>query len=138
MAGFELLDAVDHRVRRGDVFVGQIFVERKQVNVAADRRMAEQRFQFRSEQKRRRIQRPIERLFAEPVARQKEPLLRAIPDRKREHAVQFLQHLFAVLFVKMDQNFGVGVRVKLMPRLFEFLAQGAIIVNFAVEDDPAG
>ncbi len=85
--------------------------------------------------------RVVERLDAQRIAREKHrgcgaaATLRHFDDREREHAAQSGDGLFAPLLVGVDDYFGVGAREESVALGFEFLAQFAEIVNFAVEDD---
>jgi hypothetical protein len=45
---------------------------------------------------------------------------------------------FAVFFKEVNDGFGVAIGAVLMAALNQRLAQRAMIVNFAVEDDPEG
>ena len=83
----------------------------------------------------------IERLDAQRIARQKHrgcgaaATLRHFGDRKREHAAQFGDGMFAPLFIGVDDYFGIRARQESVAFVFQFLAQFAEIVNFAVVDD---
>ena len=77
----------------------------------------------------------MQRLFPGAVAREKQRLVEAVPNRKREHAAQAAQHVRAVFFVAVQNRLRVGMRFERMPRLFERLPEFLKIVNFAVEDD---
>src|SRR6185503_8838243 len=80
-----------------------------------------------------------QRLFAEPVARQKKPGPRLVPDREREHAVEAERQLGAPLFVAMDEDFRIGViRLEAMTAVFQQSPQFYVVVDFAVEDDADG
>src|SRR6187431_3214878 len=80
-----------------------------------------------------------QRLLAKPVARQKKPGLRLVPDREREHAVEAERQLGAPLFVAMDEDFRIRViRVKAMTAVFQQSPQFDVVVDFAVEDDADG
>ena len=76
-----------------------------------------------------------ERLFAQPIARQQQQVPPAVPQRHGEHAPQPLDTLDAVLLVRVDDDFGVGLRRKPMPAAFEVLAQLEEVVDLAVVDD---
>ena len=60
-----------------------------------------------------------------------------IPDRQREHAVEALGEFFAPLLPSVDQHFGIGmVRAEAVSLGLEFATQFAMVIDFAVEDDP--
>jgi hypothetical protein len=76
-----------------------------------------------------------ERLLAEPVAGEHEPLPLRVPDREREHAIQRLGAPLPELLVKMDQDLGVAARLEAVPLRLERAAQLLVVVDLAVEDD---
>ncbi len=74
--------------------------------------------------------------FTPSGSRRQEKFTRpSIPDRKREHAAQALQHLLAEVLEKMQQHFRVRGRFENMPARKQFRAQFAVVVNFAIEYD---
>ena len=78
----------------------------------------------------------MQRLLAQPVARENELAFRLVVNRKTEHAAQFLHAFRAHLFVEMNDDFGIGLGVEAMTALFQFGAELRKIVDFAIEDDP--
>src|SRR5262249_5900382 len=76
------------------------------------------------------------RLFAHPIACDEKALAALVPQREREHPVQAPDQFVAMIFVKMDDDFGVGMRAELMASREEPLAQFLEVVNLAVEDHP--
>ena len=61
-----------------------------------------------------------------------------VPDRQTEHPAQARDRLLTPLLVSVDDDFGIGGRIETMPRRFELAPELAIVVDFAVEDDPHG
>ena len=59
-----------------------------------------------------------------------------VPQRKCENSIETRQKRFTLIFVKMHKHFGVARRAKAMSARFEIAAQFAMIVDFAVEDNP--
>src|SRR5216684_4542483 len=80
----------------------------------------------------------MQRFLAEAVACDQERLAALVPEGECKHATQFLHAIGAHLFVKMNNDFGIGVSIKTMAAGFEFRPQFRKIVNFAIEDDPRG
>jgi hypothetical protein len=76
----------------------------------------------------------IERLDAESIARNEQPLLTDIPDGKSEHAAQPCGHRFAPLLVPVDDNFGIRSRPERVTTSDELGAQLGKVIDFAVED----
>ena len=79
-----------------------------------------------------------QRLLAEPVAGEQQAPLPQVANRKREHAVEVIDAVVAVLFVGVNDRFGVGLGAELMAAGLELAAQFAVVIDFAVEDDPDG
>ena len=93
-----------------------------------------------SRQCRRKAQTPgrlgvIERLDAEPVAREHDAAGLALPDRESEHAVEALDAARAPFRIGFEDDFGVALREEAISLLHELAAQLAIIINAAVEND---
>ena len=94
------------------------------------------RLDLRAEQKRVAVPPVVKRLDAQAVARGEQRRLRAIPDRKREHAPQMFHAVAAVLFIEVNDGFGVASRAVAVASGFELGAQLGVVVDFTVEDDP--
>ena len=100
--------------------------------------MRENRLDLRAKHKDAVLKVIVERLDAEPVARDKQLAGTEVPDGKCEHASQVQHAIAAVLFVKMEDGFGVAVRAVAMAAGLEFLPKIAMVVDFAVVDDAQG
>ncbi|HXD51541.1 MAG TPA: hypothetical protein VN689_06600, partial [Burkholderiales bacterium] len=68
-----------------------------------------QRGQLRGEREHVRAGEIVQRLFAEPIAREKRRARAPVVDRERPHAVEPLRQLLAPLAPAVQQHFGVGV-----------------------------
>ena len=95
---------------------------------------------LRSKRKAVRGLRVIKRLDAQWVARQEKNwrggvALAEIEQRECEHAAQFGQRIFPPLFPGVNQNLRVRLRGKPMAAERKPLAQFAIVVQLAVEED---
>src|SRR5581483_2071324 len=77
----------------------------------------------------------VEWFDSHSISSNKQSLLAAIPDCKGEHATKVIYARISVLFISMNDRFGVRLRLELVPKLHEFRRQGGIVVNLAVEDD---
>ena len=77
----------------------------------------------------------VQRLDAEVVAGQGEPLLLAVPDRQAEHPVEPVERLGAPLRERLEHHLGVGVGGELAPEGDELLAQVEVVVDLAVVGD---
>src|SRR5687768_15782295 len=77
-----------------------------------------------------------QRLLAESIPGQQQPPRLLIGERKCKHAVETLDAGVAVLFVRVDDGFGVGVCSEPVTSSFEITAQLVVVVDLAVENDP--
>ena len=92
-----------------------------------------------SEPKTRRdpSQRVVHRLDAEPVASEHQRVGPAVPDRESEHALEVIRRSdVAVLFPGVDEDLGVAAGREAVPPGLELLAEGGVVVDLAVVDDP--
>ena len=77
-----------------------------------------------------------QRLDAEPVPRDEQALSWRVPDRKGEHALQPLDASDPVALVHVEDDLGVGLRLEADALPGQLVAEGAVVVDLAVEDDP--
>ena len=75
----------------------------------------------------------IQRLDAEPVAREKQRLRFAIPDGEGECAVQMLGAGIAPLGIGFEDDFGIAVGKKAVATRLQLDAQLRVVVDSAVE-----
>lgn len=131
--------AGERRAAAGDVLQGEVGVERRRVDLAAQPGDAGQRLQLGGEGEGAVGEhRPQQRLLADAVAGEHEPLARRIPQRQREHAVQPLDEAQAVLLVEVRQQRRVAVAADPVAAGVEVGAQLLEVVDLAVEDDRDG
>src|SRR5205085_4831690 len=114
----------------------QVVMERVPVDRARDPRMPQQRLDLRREHELPAALPVIERLLAEPVARDEEPAPARVPDGEREHAGERLDAALAVLLEEMHDRLGVAPRPESMAARFEPGAELAVVVDLPVEDEP--
>ena len=77
----------------------------------------------------------VERLDAEVVAGQGEPLLLAVPDGQAEHPVEPVERVGAPLRERLQHHLGVGVGGEGAAERDELLAQVEVVVDLAVVRD---
>src|SRR5262245_4759086 len=77
----------------------------------------------------------VERLYAETIPRDKEPLARLIPNRKGEFAPQLFQAMHSPLFVKVQRDFAIRPRSKHVATLLEVFSNAFEVVEFPIRDD---
>ena len=65
----------------------------------------------------------VERLDAEPVAREHQPAARGVPEREREHASQRRDEVGALLLIEVDDHLGVAARAEAVALRLEPRAQ---------------
>ena len=104
--------------------------------ISRDFRELEKRLQFRGEREPVRQGDVVQRLDAQTIAGQQQTPLRGVPDRKRKHPAQMVDAAWTELFPQVNDGFGVAGSPKTMTARGEFLAQLAVVVDLAIEDDP--
>jgi hypothetical protein len=77
----------------------------------------------------------VQRLDAEPVARQDDAPAIAFPDRECEHPIKSLDAARSPFLVGFEDDFGVALGEESIAFAREFAAQFAEIIDAAVEDD---
>src|SRR5215469_1949953 len=98
--------------------------------------MLEQNLNFRTEKEFLCGFGVVQRLNAQPIARDEQGLTPAIPNGKGEHATQALDALFSILLIKVKDGFGVAFGAVGVAGGDELLAQRGMVVDFAIEHDP--
>src|SRR5437762_3196671 len=108
------------------------------LDVAADIVVNQQRAEFGPKDELAIHLRVQQRLFADAIAGVEQLLRALVPDRKHEHATQMFWTITTVAVPRVHYRFCIAVGVENVAELFQFLAQLAIVVDLAVEDDPRG
>jgi len=80
----------------------------------------------------------VEGFDAEGVAGQEYTLAAGIPDEEGIHSAEFIYHSSALSGVEVEEDFGIAVGTELVAFIFEFAAEGAVVVDFSIEDDNVG
>ena len=134
----ELANPLEHGQRIGHPQKCQVLIERLPVHGRFDSRHLQQGLHFGRKGQLSAALAVVERLDSKMIARQKQFRRRRaqIADGKCEHAIQPIQALHTVLFVKMNHCFRVGMRAKTVPLALEVAAQIGEVVNFAVVGNP--
>src|ERR1700685_3348387 len=94
--------------------------------------MREDGFYFGAEIKISLIVREIKRLDAHAVAQQYQAAAVLGPESGGVHSSQFRERASIPFKEGVEQNFGIAARMKLVPEGFQFAAQFAMVVDFAV------
>src|SRR5271168_1569256 len=77
----------------------------------------------------------IERLDADAVAGEHQPLPGIAPDGSREHAAQPLEASGVPLEKCLQDGFGIAVSLKTVAEQLKLAADLKVVVNFTIEDD---
>src|SRR5437867_610734 len=136
VSGRELANSREHHLLARDVTEGEILSECALVEFRLYARVGKNCLDLRAKNKLFVVIKIVERLDPEPITRDEEAPQAAIPDGESEHPTQMLQAVAAVLFIQMNNRFSIALgAITVAPRL-ELRAQFAVIVDFAVIDDP--
>ena len=130
---WKLADRGEERARPGHVAVSEEIPYRREVHGGLRARHFEQRLDLGGEVDAVRVLVQEERLLAEAVAGEEEPVARRVPDREGEHAAQVAHDLVAPMLVAAQQHLGVGVEREAVAAGVELLTQLAEIVDLAIE-----
>ena len=80
----------------------------------------------------------IKRLDAQAVAGDEEAPAARVPDCEGKHTTQVLHAIWSVLFVQVNDRLGVAVGAVVVTLSLQFFAQGGMVVDFTVENNPHG
>src|ERR1041385_5739049 len=136
MSRRQLVYVLKDRERIGNVAEREIRVERFEVDLALHVRVLKQRLDLGAENERAAGRdRVVNGLLADAIARDEDLALFVVPDRERKHTAQVVYASRAILFVSVNDCFGVGVGLERVAAFFEFGSQLLETINLAVEDD---
>ncbi len=135
-ARLELLDALVERCRTRDVAVNEVGRHGVRIGFDRDVRMSEEGLDFRRERDEPVRTVDEQRLLAGPIARDRQATVALVPDRQREHPVELVDGVGALLLVQVDDRFRVALRSEPVAARDETRAQILEVVDLAVEDEP--
>ena len=138
MSRRQLVDAVEHRVRRGDVAERGEERRRGRGDAAGLVGKGEQGLDLGGEAQLVAGSGPEQRLLPGAVARQYEALTGVVPDRQPEHPLELGDAVGAVPGVQGDDGLDVALRPERIPGALAALAQLRGVVDLAVADHPDG
>ncbi len=69
------------------------------------------------------------------IARKKQATDLCVPEGKGEHAIEPTDAIQSPLFIRVNDDFGIGMRSEDVPVLLQLLTKLNEIVDLAVEDD---
>ena len=132
----QLVRAAVNAARIGHVAEGEILLHRQRVDVAHKAGVRRQHFQLRAKDEAAIGQpRVVQRFDAHAVARQKQRLLAAVPQRKGKHPAQALHAGGAPRLPRVDDDFGIAAGFEGVAQRLQLSHQGAVVVDLAVKDD---
>ena len=108
MRGRNLLQTLEGGTLRRDVSVREDMMNRRRIGLRLQNRIGKHRFGLGCEEERVRSGEVIQRLLAQPVAREKERPIGCVPDGKGKHPDQPIQAGRSQVFVQMEDRFGIG------------------------------
>lgn len=139
VAGHEFADATEEGAIAGGVAKGEVFGQKVVFGLSGDGGVFEEGFDFRGEgEGAGTVPIVVKGLDAEAVAGGKEGAFGFIPDGEGEHAAVGLEALGAVLFVGVEEGFGIAAGGVAMAGGFEGGSEGGVVEDFAIEDNPGG
>ena len=138
MSRRQLVDAVEHRVRRGDVAERGEERRRGRGDAAGLVGKGEQGLDLGGEAQLVAGSGPEQRLLPGAVARQYEALTGVVPDRQPEHPLELGDAVGAVPRVQGDDGLDVARRPERIAGALAALAQLRGVVDLAVADHPDG
>src|SRR6266542_4594825 len=106
------------------------------VDVAADIRMAEQRFDLGGEEQEPVSVAVIERLLAQAIPREEQPPAAPVPDGEGEHPTQMIDARLAERLVGAKQHLAVAACPEAVAPALQERSQLAEVVDLPVEDEP--
>ena len=128
-----------HRAEKGgwtrNVAIEQIMAERVGIEATVDPGELNERLDLRTEYERVRAHGEEQRLLAEGVAREHEPLRFLVPEREGEHAAKPADRLEVPGAEGLDKDFGVGGGAETVAEGKQLFAELDIVIDLAVEDD---
>ena len=134
----QLAHAAIDRPLSGQVLQPVQLDQRRVVRIVGHGRVAQQDRQLRSEDQAVADVPVEERLDAQAVPGQETLSAPPVVEEEREHPVEPVHHLGAVLFPQVDQDLGVGAGAEPVALVDELPGQFAIVVDLSVEDHADG
>src|SRR5947207_10402602 len=105
----QLSHVLEHAARRRDQPQSQVFVERGQIRLSKPRINSEERLDLRTKQQVAVSLDIVKRFLSEAITSREESLVSPIPYREGKHSAQMLHTVHTVLFVQVQDRFGVGI-----------------------------
>src|SRR5690349_16001762 len=136
MAWREAQDVAKERLLVRNVAQVEEQVKRILVQLTPHTGKRQQRLDLRAENELAGDLRVMQRFDADRIAPEQQALSSTVPDRKGEDAIEVLRKGLALLFVEVDEDFGIGLCAEYVAAPFEIGTQLGGVVDLAVVDDP--
>ncbi len=122
-----------------NIAIREEIFDRLWIDLTVDLRAEQQRLQLRRKQQSTVGQKTIiERLLAQPVAREEQRFASGVPQRERKHAIEPLEASLAPLLPGVNDHFGIAASAKNMAQCSKLGHQRLEIIDLAVKNDTDG
>src|SRR5215210_2791615 len=139
MSRRQLVNILEDAQRIGNVSKCEVRIQRFEIDFALYAGVLEDRLDLRTEHQRLSGRDcVIERLLSNAIASDVKFALLVVPNRKRKHSAQVIRARWAILFVSMNDRFGVGVGLEHVTAFLELVSKFVEAVDLSVEDDGDG
>ena len=140
VSGGKLANPTEHCFGIWNPEKGQILMQGFQINLSFNLRHLQQSFHFRGKRQLSSAVSVVEGFHPKVVTRQKQiwTARAQIANGKGEHAIEPLNAIFTFLLVKVNYDFRIGVRGKVVALALQLAAKFGEIVDFSVVGNPDG
>src|SRR4051794_6555847 len=111
-------------------------MQRRGIDLRRDSWQRKKRLGFRGEGEPMRVAVKVDRLDAQAVAADEQPLATGVPKRKAEHAVQPVDKFVTVLCIAVEDDLAVRRGLEFMAERFQLGAQFTKVVDLAIAHQP--
>jgi len=132
----EFVDSGEKSFLAGGVTEGKILRQNAWIKFRTHAGIGEKRLDLAAENKCVILQAIVKRFNPETITGSEEFVPGMIPNDEGEHAAQMLHAFRPILFVKMNDTFGVTIGSEGMAAREQLWAEFSVVVNFPVEYDP--
>jgi len=136
--GGKLVDAGKGGFGIGDIAKVKVLKQSLAIQIPEFGRGCQNGLDFRAEEQAPLDQSVVKGFLSETIAGDQQRPATFIIKGKCKHPTQLLNAIRTEVFVKMDDDFGVRIRVEAMAAGFQFRAEFREIINLTIEDHPNG
>src|SRR5215208_7741363 len=136
MSRRQLVNSLEYAQRIGNVSKREVRIQRFEIDFALYAGVFEDRLDLRTEHQRLSGgDCVIERLLSNSIASDIKLALLVVPNCKRKHSAQVIRARWTILFVSMNDRFGVGIGLERMAAFLEFVSKFVEAIDLSIEDD---